>query len=164
MRQLSLEHQGQKVTAYGAFPRQTLIGANGHFAAEPQNLTVGWGTNHSGNVIVSRDEIPRNNHIIPRLVTAFRHFLACTINLASVQESPCSLINSRDCRWSLFRLRRMIPRSRSSSVEVSSRDTNSCVARRMTSDLLRNGVFRSVFKRSMRFNVDSSMVIAIVFI
>ena len=164
MRQLFLEHQDQKVTANSAFPRQTLIGAYQHFAANAQNLTVGWGTNHRRNVIISSDEIARDNHIESRLIASLQYLLACAINLASVQEFACSLISSTDWRLSLFRLRRKIPRSRSSSVRPSSRDTNSCAACRMTSDLLRNGVFRSVFKQSIRFNVDSSIVIAIVFI
>jgi len=164
MRQLLLEHQGQKVTANGAFPRQTLSDTQHNLAAKPQNLTVGGSTNNRGDILVFSDEIPRNNHIESRLVASFRDFLAYAINLASFQGFACSRINSRDCRPIFLRFRRKISRSRSSSVKRSRRDTNSCAACRITSDLLLNGASAFAFKRSIRFNVSSSMVIAIVFI
>src|SRR5258706_15633552 len=98
MCQLLLEYQGQKVTANGAFPRETLVNTQHNLTTEPQNLTVSRGTNHCGNILVFRDEISRNNHIESWLVTAFRHFLARAINLASFQDFACSLINSMDWR------------------------------------------------------------------
>ena len=164
MRQLFLEHQGQKVTANRAIPRQTFVNAQQDFAAEPQDLTVSGGTNDGGDILAFGDEIPRNNYIESRFVAAFRYFLARAINLASFQSFACSLTNSRDCRTSFLRFLRKMSRSRPSSARLSSRDTNSCAVCRITSDLLLNGAFAAVFKRSIRSNVVSSIVIAIVFI
>jgi hypothetical protein len=162
--QFFLEHQGQKVTANGTFPGQTITDTQHHLAAKSQNLAVSRSTNNGGDILVFSDEIARNNDIESWLVATFRYFLARAINFASFQGLACSLINSRDCRPSFLRFRRKISRSRSSSARLSSRDTNSCAACRMTSDLLLNGAFAAVFKRSIRFNVVSSIVIAIVFI
>ena len=164
MCQLLLEHQGQKVTANSAFPRQTFPNAQHDFAPEPQDLTVGGSTYDCGDILAFGDEIAGNNHIESRLVAALCHFLARAINFASFQRFACSLTNSRDCRLSLLRLLRKISRSRSCSARPSSRDTNSRAACRMTSDLLLNWAFASVFKRSIRFKVGSSIVIAMVFI
>jgi len=164
MCQLLLEHQRQKVTANCTFPRQTGTGIQHDLATEPQNLAVCRGANDRGDIVVLSDKISRNNHVESRLVASFRHFLAGAINLASFQGLACSLINSKDCRLSLLRFRRKISRSRSPSARLSRRETNSSAACRMTSDLLLNGAFASAFRRSMRFKVGSSIVIAIVFI
>ena len=164
MCQLPLEHQGQKITAETTIPRQILTHTQHDFAAKTQDFTVSGSTDNGGYIFVFSDEISRDNDIESRFIASLRNFLACAINLASLQGFACSLINSRDCRSSLLRFFRKISRSRSSSVKRSNRDTNSWAACRMTSDLLRNGAFASTFRRSIRFNVFSSIVIAIVFI
>ena len=164
MRQLLLENQCQKVASNGTFARQTRTGIQNDFAAKSQNLAVGRSTNDRSDIVVLSDEISRNNHVESWLVTSFRQLLAGAINLASFQDLACSLISSNDCRPSLFRFRRKISRSRSASARLSSRDTNSCAACRMMSDLLLNVAFKSAFRRSIRFSVGSSILIAIVFI
>src|SRR5262245_17963660 len=164
MRQLPLEHQGEKITAESTVPRQILTHPQDDLAAKPQDFTVSGSTYNSGNIFVLSDEIARDNDIESRLIASFWNFLASAIDLASFHDFACSLISSRDCRSSLRRFFRKISRSRSSSVKRSNRDTNSWAACRMTSDRLRNGAFASAFRRSIRFNVFSSIVIAIVFI
>lgn len=164
MCELPLEHQGEKITAESTIPRQILTHSQHDLAAKPQDFTVSGSTDNGGDIVVFSDESARDNDIESRLIASFRDFLARAINLASFQGFACSLINSRDCRSSLRRFLRKISRSRSSSVKRSNRDTNSWAACRITSDLLRNGAFASAFRRSIRFNVFSSIVIAIVFI
>src|SRR3990172_2531493 len=71
MRQLLLEHQGQKVTANSTFPRQTLLDSQHDFAPEPQDLSIGRGTNNSGDIFIFGDEIARNNYIKSWFIAPF---------------------------------------------------------------------------------------------
>jgi len=87
---LRLEHQGEKVTAYGRHAGKTLLWTNDHFCREPEHLAVNRRANHGRHVVILGDERAGDDDIEAGLAPALRRPLRSAVYLTAGHGSACS--------------------------------------------------------------------------
>lgn len=161
--ELTLEHQGEKITADRGGPWQALFGPQHNLSGKSEDFSVHRSADHRRHIVVLGHEGSGHDDVESRFGATLRDTFPRTVYFASPHGRACSAMRTRAWRARRVRCFRNTSPSLASISRRRARSANSCSAVRTIAERFRSGGEASV-NSSRSFNVASSTVTAIVFI
>lgn len=161
--ELPLEHQSKEITADRGRSRQAIFRPQHNLSCKSQNFPIDGGADDRGHILMHGHKSPGHYNVKPWLAAALGDPLSGAVDLASPHGRACSEMRARAWRANRFRCFRNTALSLASIFRRRSRSANSRSAIRTSAErFLSCG--EAPVNSSRSFRVESSIVIAIVFI